>query len=131
MGTGREGNRRSVPAGRVAVPTGPAGREPVMWYGRRRPRSHPSLFCDIMDLYIFWNDRRGLWTPIEGLGHPDGDGHQYSVGRGGCVFGVGHAAINYLLLCAVVDDGIGLIIIAVAYPSEGGGCEYGYLGLVV
>ena len=48
-----------------------------------------------------------------------------------CVFGVGHAAINYLLLCAVVDDGIGLIIIAVAYPSEGGGCEYGYLGLVV
>ena len=48
-----------------------------------------------------------------------------------CVFGVGHAAINYLLLCAVVDDGIGLIIIAVAYPSEGGGCEYGYLGLVI
>ncbi|CAH0375122.1 unnamed protein product [Pelagomonas calceolata] len=48
-----------------------------------------------------------------------------------CVFGVGHAAINYLLLCAVVDDGIGLIIIAVAYPSEGGGCEYGYLGLVL
>merc|ERR1719258_228439 len=47
-----------------------------------------------------------------------------------CVFGVGHAAINYLLLCAVVDDGIGLIIIAVAYPSSGG-CEYGYLGLVV
>ena len=30
-----------------------------------------------------------------------------------------------------MDDGIGLIIIAVAYPSEGGGCEYGYLGLVV
>ena len=48
-----------------------------------------------------------------------------------CVFGVGHAAINYLLLCAVVDDGIGLIIIAVAYPSSGGGCEYGYLGLVL
>jgi len=33
------------------------------------------------------------------------------------LFGSGHPAINYLLLCAVIDDGIGLIIIALAYPD--------------
>jgi len=48
-----------------------------------------------------------------------------------CVFGVGHTAINYLLLCAVIDDGIGLIIIAVAYPDADADPQYGYLGLVV
>lgn len=34
-----------------------------------------------------------------------------------CVFGAGHPAINYLLLLAIIDDGIGLIIIALAYPD--------------
>mmetsp|Transcript_6376 Transcript_6376/g.8984 ORF Transcript_6376/g.8984 Transcript_6376/m.8984 type:complete len:905 (+) Transcript_6376:1205-3919(+) len=33
------------------------------------------------------------------------------------VFGAGHPAINYLLLCAVIDDGIGLLIIAIFYPD--------------
>ena len=33
------------------------------------------------------------------------------------VFGLGHNAIGFLLLLAVVDDGIGLVIIAVAYPD--------------
>jgi len=32
-------------------------------------------------------------------------------------FGAGHPAINYLLLLAIIDDGIGLVIIAVAYPD--------------
>ncbi|KAH8052068.1 Na+/H+ antiporter 1 [Aureococcus anophagefferens] len=32
-----------------------------------------------------------------------------------CVFGAGHPAINFLLLCAIIDDGIGLVIIAAAY----------------
>lgn len=33
------------------------------------------------------------------------------------VFGATHPAVNYLLLLAVVDDAIGLVIIAVAYPD--------------
>ncbi|KAJ8607687.1 hypothetical protein CTAYLR_007305 [Chrysophaeum taylorii] len=33
------------------------------------------------------------------------------------VFGSGHPAINFLLLCAVIDDGIGLLIIAIAYQD--------------
>ena len=35
-----------------------------------------------------------------------------------CVFGAGHPAINFLLLCAIIDDGIGLVIIAVAYRES-------------
>ena len=34
------------------------------------------------------------------------------------VFGSGHPAISFLLLLAVADDGIGLMIIAIAYPKE-------------
>ncbi len=34
------------------------------------------------------------------------------------VFGPGHSAISFLLLLAVADDGIGLIIIAIFYPSQ-------------
>ena len=66
----------------------PPGRRAVnpLWHGRRGPRSDPSLFRHPVGLYIFWNDNRGLWTPIEGLGHPDGDGHFHSVGRGGVRF---------------------------------------------
>ena len=33
------------------------------------------------------------------------------------IFGAGHPAISYLLLLAVADDGLGLIIIAIFYPS--------------
>jgi Na+/H+ antiporter NhaA len=35
------------------------------------------------------------------------------------IFGVGHPAISFLLLLAVADDGLGLIIIAIFYPSPG------------
>ena len=34
------------------------------------------------------------------------------------VFGNGHPAISFLLLLAVADDGIGLMIIAIFYPTE-------------
>ncbi len=34
------------------------------------------------------------------------------------VFGTGHPAISFLLLLAVADDGIGLIIIAIFYPTQ-------------
>ncbi len=34
------------------------------------------------------------------------------------VFGKGHPAINFLLLLAIADDAIGLVIIAVFYPSQ-------------
>eukprot|EP00929_Paragymnodinium_shiwhaense_P022022 TRINITY_DN1419_c0_g3_i1.p1 TRINITY_DN1419_c0_g3~~TRINITY_DN1419_c0_g3_i1.p1 ORF type:complete len:978 (+),score=187.63 TRINITY_DN1419_c0_g3_i1:186-3119(+) len=47
------------------------------------------------------------------------------------VFGSGHPAINYLLLLAVVDDGIGLAIIAVAYPDPENPTKPQWLGLVL
>lgn len=34
------------------------------------------------------------------------------------VFGGGHPAVNYLLLLAIVDDALGLIIIAIFYPTS-------------
>lgn len=34
------------------------------------------------------------------------------------IFGVGHPAISFLLLLAVADDGIGLMIIAIFYPTQ-------------
>lgn len=34
------------------------------------------------------------------------------------VFGAGHPAISFLLLLAVADDGIGLMIIAIFYPTQ-------------
>ena len=34
------------------------------------------------------------------------------------VFGTGHPAISFLLLLAVADDGIGLMIIAIFYPTQ-------------
>jgi len=39
----------------------------------------------------------------------------YLVGR--IVFGAGHPAIRFLLLLAIADDAMGLIILAVAYPT--------------
>mmetsp|Transcript_29327 Transcript_29327/g.94025 ORF Transcript_29327/g.94025 Transcript_29327/m.94025 type:complete len:1386 (-) Transcript_29327:1106-5263(-) len=46
------------------------------------------------------------------------------------VFGLGHAAIDFLLLLAVVDDGIGLMIIAVFYPDPEHPVKPMWLGLV-
>ena len=43
------------------------------------------------------------------------------------VFGPGHPAIEHLLLLAIVDDAIGLIIIAVAYGDTSGGFEWWWL----
>ena len=47
------------------------------------------------------------------------------------LFGTGHPAINYLLLCAVIDDGIGLVIIAVAYPDPNNPLKPVWLLLVI
>ena len=47
------------------------------------------------------------------------------------VFGAGHPAVKYLLLLAIVDDGIGLIIIAVAYPDPQKPMQAQWLGFVV
>ena len=55
-----------------SLPTGPTSREPLMWYSRRRPGSDPSLFRDPVGLYVFWNDKRGLWT-ASGQGIPTTD----------------------------------------------------------
>jgi NhaA family Na+:H+ antiporter len=48
-----------------------------------------------------------------------------------CVFGSGHPAINYLLLLAIVDDGIGLIIIALAYPDPNNPLDPKWLLLIL
>jgi len=45
------------------------------------------------------------------------------------VFGRNHPAINYLLILAIFDDGIGMLIIAIFYNE---GCpDWKYLGLVI
>ena len=46
------------------------------------------------------------------------------------VFGLGHNAIGFLLLLAVVDDGIGLIIIAVFYPDPNNPVQGQWLPLI-
>eukprot|EP00928_Gymnodinium_smaydae_P005908 TRINITY_DN12048_c0_g1_i2.p1 TRINITY_DN12048_c0_g1~~TRINITY_DN12048_c0_g1_i2.p1 ORF type:complete len:1201 (-),score=136.40 TRINITY_DN12048_c0_g1_i2:194-3796(-) len=47
------------------------------------------------------------------------------------IFGAGHPAINFLLLLAIVDDAIGMIIIAVFYTPPDHPVEPQWLGLVV
>ena len=47
------------------------------------------------------------------------------------VFGKGHPAILYLLLLAIVDDGLGLLIIAFAYPDKSQTPNYVYLVLIL
>jgi NhaA family Na+:H+ antiporter len=47
------------------------------------------------------------------------------------VFGSGHPAINFLLLLAVVDDGIGLAIIALFYGDPEHPARPAFLGLVL
>lgn len=47
------------------------------------------------------------------------------------VFGPKHPAVSYLLLLAVVDDAIGLGIIAVFYPDPSSPVEVHYLGLTL
>ena len=47
------------------------------------------------------------------------------------VFGAKHPAISYLLLLAIVDDAIGLGIIAVFYPDPNHPVEIQYLGLTI
>lgn len=47
------------------------------------------------------------------------------------VFGKGHPAVSFLLLLAVVDDGIGLAIIAVFYPDPSHPVQPAYILLVV
>ncbi|MCV6585097.1 MAG: Na+/H+ antiporter NhaA [Marinibacterium sp.] len=52
----------------------------------------------------------------------------YLVGR--LVFGAGHPAVRFLLLLAIADDAVGLIIIAVFYPSGDLALEWLALSLV-
>lgn len=47
------------------------------------------------------------------------------------IFGVGHPAINYLLLLAIVDDALGMVIIAVFYTPPDKQVEPVYLLLVI
>merc|ERR1719230_2475833 len=47
------------------------------------------------------------------------------------LFGAGHPAINYLLRLAVVDDALGMVIIAVAYKDPNKPLRPMYMTLVV
>mmetsp|Transcript_87200 Transcript_87200/g.255212 ORF Transcript_87200/g.255212 Transcript_87200/m.255212 type:complete len:631 (-) Transcript_87200:31-1923(-) len=47
------------------------------------------------------------------------------------VFGAGHPAINFLLLLAIVDDALGVLIIAIFYPDPNNPVQPEWLGLVV
>jgi NhaA family Na+:H+ antiporter len=49
----------------------------------------------------------------------------------GLIFGKRHPAINFLLLLAVADDGIGMAIIAVFYPDPNLPTEYAWLLLIL
>ncbi|MDJ0788733.1 MAG: Na+/H+ antiporter NhaA [Myxococcota bacterium] len=46
------------------------------------------------------------------------------------IFGAGHPAVSFLLLLAIVDDGIGLGIIAIFYPDPAHPVAPAWLGLV-
>lgn len=46
------------------------------------------------------------------------------------VFGAGHPAINFLLLLAIVDDALGMVIIAVFYPDPQNPVRPEFLGFV-
>jgi NhaA family Na+:H+ antiporter len=47
------------------------------------------------------------------------------------IFGAHHPAVNFLLLLAVADDGIGMAIIAIFYPEPGAEPEYAWLLLIL
>ena len=47
------------------------------------------------------------------------------------IFGKDHPAVTYLLLLAIADDAIGLLIIAVFYPTPGAAVQTTWLGLVL
>jgi NhaA family Na+:H+ antiporter len=47
------------------------------------------------------------------------------------IFGAHHPAVNFLLLLAVADDGIGMAIIAIFYPEPGVETEYAWLLLIL
>jgi len=47
------------------------------------------------------------------------------------IFGAGHSAINFLLLLAIVDDAIGMVIIALYYPDPASPLEPVWLLLVL
>jgi NhaA family Na+:H+ antiporter len=47
------------------------------------------------------------------------------------IFGAKHPAVNFLLLLAVADDGIGMAIIAVFYPEPGVTTQYSWLLLIL
>jgi NhaA family Na+:H+ antiporter len=72
------------------------------------------FFCDALNLL---DDDYDFMEYAIGWGIPTATDISVAWVSALCVFGAGHPAINYLLLLAIVDDGIGLLIIAIAYPD--------------
>jgi NhaA family Na+:H+ antiporter len=72
-----------------------------------------------------------LATIINGWGIPTATDISLAWMIAQMIFGDGHPAINYLLLLAVVDDAIGMLIIALAYPDPVHPLEPLYLTLIV
>ncbi|KAH8055525.1 Na+/H+ antiporter 1 [Aureococcus anophagefferens] len=97
----------------------PPGRKAVnpLCGTRRRPRPHRGVLRRALrGDGVGPADGLRLRAVRPGLGHPTATDISVAWVAAICVF-AGHVAINYLLLCAVIDDGLGLVIIAVAYPD--------------
>ena len=71
----------------------------------------------------------GSWTKGWGIPTATDIALAWLVAR--VVFGPGHPAISFLLLLAVADDGIGLLIIAFAYPDPNHATEWIWLLLLI
>ncbi|KAJ8608499.1 hypothetical protein CTAYLR_005748 [Chrysophaeum taylorii] len=79
----------------------------------------------------FLNDSYSLGAYLNGWGIPTATDISIAWVTALWVFGPGHPAINFLLLLAVVDDGLGLVIIALAYPDPHAPLKPQWLGLVL
>ena len=81
--------------------------------------------------YLAWVAFTGDQTIAGGWGIPTATDIALAWLLARMIFGNGHPAVNFLLLLAVADDGIGLGIIAVFYPDPNHPVQPAYLGLVL
>ena len=93
-----------------------------------------AFFAGLELLFAFGVYERGVddWTALaRGWGVPTATDIALAWLVARAVFGRGHPAINFLLLLAVVDDGIGLAIIALFYGDPAHPAQPAFLGLVL
>jgi len=89
------------------------------------------ILCVLFDAFGWLSHEHSLEQYMTGWGVPTATDISVAWVTSLCVFGAGHPAINYLLLLAVIDDGIGLMIIAFAYPNPEYPLQPAWLSLVI